>query len=99
SKPYVLSTTWPSNQRWLNDGEWTFISPVGSEPAKVPPRLVQDICQLQKANAILAGAVSPRGNIIALLEITGTTYLLPLRSDAEGLACTATPIFLGGKLS
>jgi hypothetical protein len=65
---------------------------VGSEPA-------QDICQLGSAGAILAGAVSPRGNIIALVDERGTIYLLPLRWSEFGLECSDKLVVLPRCLS
>jgi hypothetical protein len=102
SRPYILSTTSPSTERVRNGGEWTYISPVSDIPSLVPKELDQDLCQLGNAGAILTGAASASGDVVALLEETGTVLLFPLaRGKIGGLALARCqqPIRLDRKLS
>jgi hypothetical protein len=102
SRPYILSTTSPSTERVRNGGEWTYISPVFDTPSRVPEGLDQDLWQLGNAGAILTGAVTARGDVIALLEETGTVFLFPLiasRSGGLAPAQSQQPIKLDKKLS
>jgi hypothetical protein len=48
---------------------------------------------------MLAGAVSPRANTIALVDERGTLYLLPLRWGEFGLACSDKLVVLDRRLS
>jgi len=102
SHPYILSTTSPSTERVRNGGEWTYISPVSDTPSLVPKELDQDLCQLGTAGAILTGAASAYGDVVALLEETGTVLLFPLMPGKNGgltLAHPQQPIKLDKKLS
>jgi hypothetical protein len=102
SRPYVLSTTSPSTERVRNGGEWTYISPVSSTPSLVPNELDQDLWQLGKAGAILTGAATAHGDVVALLEETGAVLLFPLKPGKGGglaLPDFQKPIKLDKKLS
>ena len=68
SHPYVFCTTLPSSERVINHGEWSFISPVGSAHLRVNDSLIHDLSRLRRSGAILTGAVSPQGDVIALVE-------------------------------
>ncbi|MCJ1379436.1 hypothetical protein MMC17_002537 [Xylographa soralifera] len=94
SNPYVLCTTSPSRERSKNNGEWSFVSPVGAGPAKVPPQLDHNLWRLRKAKAIIAGAASPDGSIIALLEETGNILLMSLVAQDGGGLSSLDPITL-----
>ena len=75
----------PSNEREQNlenRGEWSFISPIGSEPAMTPRSLSHNISELRRSSDILTGAASPTGEIIALLHRRGSILLLGLNSRA-----------------
>ena len=96
--PYVLCTTSPSRERSKNNGEWSFVSPVGAGPAKVPPQLHHNLWRLRKAGAIIAGAVSPDGSIIALLEETGNILLMSLVAQEGGGLSALEPITLDATL-
>ena len=84
NRPYVLCTTSPSNERERNGGEWSYISPVADFPAIVPPELDQNLIALRKAPAIVMGAASPHGDIVALLEQTGKLWLFPTMEIKHG---------------
>jgi hypothetical protein len=84
SHPYILSTTSPSTERVRNGGEWTYISPVFDTPSRVPEGLDQNLCQLGNAGTILTGAATAHGDVIALLEETGTVLLFPLMAGEDG---------------
>lgn len=102
SRPYILSTTSPSTERVRNGGEWTYISPVSDTPSRVPQELDQDLYQLGNAGAILTGAATAHGDVIALLEETGTVSLFPLVASRNGglaPAYSQRPIKLDKKLS
>ncbi|MCJ1389386.1 hypothetical protein MMC18_002243 [Xylographa bjoerkii] len=93
-KPYVLCTTSPSRERSKNNGEWSFVSPVGAGPAKVPSQLDHNLWRLRRARAIIAGAASPDGSVIALLEETGKILLMPLEAPEGGGLSSLDPITL-----
>lgn len=100
SRPYILSTTSPSNERIHNGGEWTYISPVSDTPSRVPEELNQNLRRLRKAKAILTGAATPNGNVVALLEKTGKVLLFPLGpGKGGGLVNFQEPIKLDKELS
>ena len=92
--PYVLCTTSPSRERSKNNGEWSFVSAVGAGPARVPPQLEHNLWRLRKAKAIIAGAASPDGSVIALLEETGRILLMPLVAQEGGGLSSLDPITL-----
>lgn len=84
SRPYILSTTSPSNERFPNGGEWTYISPVSDIPSRVPKELNLDLLRLYNAKAILTGAATPNGDVVALLEERGKVLLFPLAPGKDG---------------
>ncbi|MCJ1283639.1 hypothetical protein MMC26_002970 [Xylographa opegraphella] len=98
ANPYVLCTTSPSRERSKNNGEWSFVSAVGAGPALVPPQLDHHLWRLRKAKAILAGAASPDGSVIALLEESGNVLLMPLVAQDGGGLASLDPITLDSKL-
>ncbi|MCJ1436360.1 hypothetical protein MMC27_005739 [Xylographa pallens] len=98
ANPYVLCTTSPSRERSANNGEWSFVSPVGAGPAQVPQQLDHHLWRLQNAKAIIAGAVSPDGSVIALLEETGRILLMPLVAQEGGGLSALDPIALDKRL-
>jgi hypothetical protein len=100
-RPYVLSTTSPSNERFRNGGEWTYISPVSDTPSGVPEELDQNLWRLRDdAKAILTGAATPNGDVVALLEQTGKVLLFPLGPGRDGgLVNSQEPIKLNKELS
>src|SRR5205085_1292311 len=98
-KPYLLATTSPSSERYNNNGEWTFISAVADEPAKVPSDLQLDLAKLEKAKPIVAGTVPISGDLVALLENSGKIYLLRLRSIDGHIGSGEKPVTLAEKLA
>ena len=102
SRPYILSTTSPSTERFRTGGEWTYISPVFDTPSRVLEGLDQNLLQLDTAGAILTGAASARGDVIALVEQTGAVWLFPLMASKNGglePSDSQQPIKLDKKLS
>ena len=96
---YILCTTSPSRERSKYGGEWSYISPVISLPATIPARLDHSLWRLRECKAILAGAVSPSSNLIALLEETGRVLLMPLVAEASGGLSSEDPVFLDVRLA
>jgi hypothetical protein len=98
SHPYVFCTTCPSFERVINQGEWSFISPVGSAPIRVNDSLVHDLTRLRKSGPILAGAVSPQGSVLALVEYRGSNQarlvIIPVISEEAGGLSALEPIVL-----
>jgi hypothetical protein len=98
SHPYVFCTTLPSLERVVNQGEWSFISPVGSAQVRVRNSLVHDLTQLKKSGAILTGAVSPRGRTAALVERHGANQgrlvIMPIVVGETGGLSTLDPVIL-----
>ena len=97
-KPYILCTTSPSTERSRNDGEWSYVSPIGPGPIKVPPQLDHNLWRLGKAKAIIAGATSLDGTVIALLEETGRILLMSLVAEDGGGLSSQDPICLDKQL-
>ncbi|KAI9800304.1 MAG: hypothetical protein M1833_003418 [Piccolia ochrophora] len=99
-KPYVLCTTSPSSERSKFEGEWPFLSPVGGSPAIVPPSLEHSLCHLKRPSAVLAGAATVQGDLIALLEEDGTLKLFSLAASSTGGLCSERePTILDHRLS
>ncbi|KAI9771280.1 MAG: hypothetical protein M1840_002250 [Geoglossum simile] len=99
--PYVLCTTSPSYERARYDGQWPFVSPVASSPAKVPPGLEHPFENLEISSAIHVGDASPDGRVVALWDATGSLILVPLSpSHSGGLENyhTRAPVTLEAKL-
>lgn len=97
--PYVFCTTSPSAHRASHLGEWPFISPVASLPATVPLQLEHSFYQLGRSKPILAGAVSPSGHLVALLENTGILILFSLiPGEGGGLSPAGEPVVLTKRL-
>jgi hypothetical protein len=102
SRPYVLCTTSPSDERWKHGGEWSFISAVADSPACVSPILQFDFCALGKREkGIVTGATSPDGKVVALLNQKGKIKLFTLKGKAGGGLYSALeePLILKEKLA
>ncbi|MCJ1473208.1 hypothetical protein MMC13_001859, partial [Lambiella insularis] len=95
-KSYVLCTTSPSRETHM--GEMSFISPIASRPMNVPPQLHRSLWNLKKAKAMIAGAVSPMGHTIALIEETGRIVLMHLSPQNCGGLEELSPVTLDQKL-
>jgi hypothetical protein len=95
-KPYVICTTSPSTERDSNEGgEWTFISPLSLPfPNWETERAYHCLIQIQSRKSphlhIHASAISPQGNLIALLDSNGRICLIPLVSCDRGGMITDT---------
>jgi hypothetical protein len=72
SHPYALCTTSPAHERSINNGEWSFILPIGSAGVRANDRLVHDLTVLEKSGAILAAAICPQVGVAALVEHCGS---------------------------
>lgn len=99
-KPYVLCTTSPSSERGRT-GEWSFISPVAPGPASVPISIQHSIQWLRES--VLVGAATSVGDLIAVLEASGSVRLLGLDRGIDGGLCCHAPqhpvLELDGRLS
>ncbi|KAI9805098.1 MAG: hypothetical protein M1825_000932 [Sarcosagium campestre] len=84
SRPYVLYTTSPSNERNRHGGEWTSISPLPATLTVVPSQLENQLTALVWTKSIIMGAASCPGKIVALLEDTGKLMLLSLAPGKHG---------------
>ena len=100
SHPYVLCTTLPSLERVVHQGEWSFISPIGSAQVRVHERLVHDLVRLRKSGPILAGAVCPPVGIVALVEYLGKhqarIVIMPMVAEEGGGLSALNPVPLDG---
>lgn len=85
-------------ERVVNGGEWSFISPVGSASVRVPNSLVHDLTRLKKSGPIIAAAVSPQGDIAALVEYRGNDQsrllIMPVVAEEDGGLSTSDPVVL-----
>ena len=70
--------------REATGGEWPFISPVGTFPAQVPEGLEHHFSILGQSTAMIAGAVSAKGNLAAMLAKSGNLIITPLTGDDDG---------------
>ena len=83
----VLCTTSPSTERWRNQGEWSFSLPVLNTTVpvlKCTTKAIHNFEQFRKHRALVAGAVSSRHNVLAVLEETGKIYILRLDAHEDG---------------
>jgi hypothetical protein len=80
-KPYVLCTTSPSSERGRT-GEWSFISPTPLGPVSVPIQTQHTIQPLH--SSVLVGAATSVGDLIAVLEASGTVRLFAVESGRDG---------------
>lgn len=97
-KPYILVTTWPSSERAKNGGEFSFVSPVGAVPSTVPVEIEHPIIDPEDLSPIVAGAVSPFGDLVALLDKVGRIHVLPLANcEAGGLYTTSALMDISGE--
>ncbi|KAH8679923.1 hypothetical protein BGZ60DRAFT_561433 [Tricladium varicosporioides] len=92
---YMLCTTSPSSRRQENGGEWPFICPVPWGPTKMPPEFEHTFNMLRNSEAIVAGAISPDGKIVAMLEDNGALMLFPLTAKDSGIGPGKNPIYVG----
>ncbi|KAL8717606.1 MAG: hypothetical protein Q9225_005160 [Loekoesia sp. 1 TL-2023] len=81
---YVLCSTSASTERFRSRGEWSFSSPIPRGNAQVPSSSVHDFVALTRHRQLVAGAVSSKVNIYALLEKTGKVLILRLTAHEEG---------------
>lgn len=88
----MLCTTSPSSRRSENQGEWSFIAPVSDPFAEIQSPTFHCLVQVQlrKYMTLFDGAISPHGNMIALLSKTGSISLLPLLAGSTGGIVTNT---------
>ena len=91
-KTYVVTTTSPSSERYKNQGEWSYSSPIGKPAEPLPPEMTHNFEQFRKNQSLVAGAVSHQCNIFAVLERTGNIFFLPLTGHSEGGICSAVEI-------
>ena len=70
--------------REATGGEWPFISPVGTFPAQVPEGLEHHFFVLGQSTAMVAGAVSAKGNLAAMLVQSGDLIITPLTGGRDG---------------
>jgi hypothetical protein len=71
-------------------GEWPFISPVGTFPAQVPEGLERPFSILGHSTAMVAGAVSAKGNLAAMLAQSGDLIITPLTGHRDGGVCPSS---------
>jgi hypothetical protein len=88
-RPYVLCTTSPSTERDVDGGEWTFIAPLSMPFAPwATERAYHCLRQVQGDDSrhlhIHASAISPQGNLVALLDSKGRICLIPIRARRGG---------------
>ncbi|KAH8597739.1 hypothetical protein B0O99DRAFT_592299 [Bisporella sp. PMI_857] len=89
---YAFCTNAPTvlHGRERTGGEWPFISPVGTFPAEVPEVLERPFSILGHSTAMVAGAVSAKGNLAAMLAQSGDLIITPLAGDPGGGICPSS---------
>lgn len=99
-KTYVITTTSPSSERYKNQGEWSYSSPIGKPAEPLPSETTHNFQQFEKNQSLVAGAVSRQCNIFAVLERTGNIFYLPLTGHSGGgiYSAVETPIKLKSSL-
>jgi hypothetical protein len=85
-RTYAFCTNSPTvlDGREKTGGEWPFISPVGAFPAQVPEGLEHHFSILGQSAAMVAGAVSAKGNLAAMLAQSGDLIITPLTGGPDG---------------
>jgi hypothetical protein len=91
-RAYAFCTNSPTamHGREATGGEWPFISPVGTFPAQVPEGLECPFSILGHSTAMVAGAVSSKGNLAAMLAQSGDLIISPLTGDRDGGVCPSS---------
>ena len=87
NRPYVLCTTAPSSERWLHDGEWSFILPVHEDTSRSsihPVGIVHNFEQFKYHRPLFAGCASSRHHLFAVLEKSGKLSVLGLDKHDDG---------------
>ena len=87
---YVACTTSPSSERYWNDGEWSFISPLSYRrgPELRPPNPpFHNLEQFREHRALTVGCVSRTHNVLATLEDSGKISILSLKNHERGGIC------------
>ena len=85
---YVACTTSPSSERYRNNGEWPFISPLSYArgPELRPPNPPFHSLEQFTHHALTVGCVSRKHDVLAVLEDSGRISILSLKShEKEGI--------------
>ncbi|KAL8796523.1 MAG: hypothetical protein Q9195_001197 [Heterodermia aff. obscurata] len=91
-RQYLFCTTHASTERWRNGGEWPFCSPITFPPESAPERTIHNLETLKDKRCLVAGAVSSKANIFAVLETSGKISFLGLKAhEGGGICCTDAP--------
>lgn len=83
-QPYVLCSTSASTERYRSGGEWPFISPISTGGGQVPQSVVHSLVAMKSQRQLVAGAVSSKANIYAMLDKAGKVLILRLASHEDG---------------
>lgn len=86
-RQYLFCTTHASTERWRNGGEWPFCSPITFPPESAPERTIHDLESLKDKRRLVAGAVSSKANIFAVLESSGNISIIGLKAHDHGGIC------------
>lgn len=87
---YVACTTSPSSERYRNDGEWPFISPLSHArgPELRPPNPpFHNLEQFKEHHALTVGCVTRKHDVLAVLEDSGEISILSLKNHEKGGIC------------
>ena len=103
-RQYLFCTTHASTERWRNGGEWPFCSPIRFPPESAPERTIHDLESLKDKRQMVAGAVSSKANILAVLETSGNISFIGLKAHdlggicgTDGPPCTIKPALTSQK--
>ena len=88
-RQYLFCTTHASTERWRNGGEWPFCAPISFPPESAPERTIHDLHCLKDKRRLVAGAVSSKANVFAVLEISGNISFIGLQAHNDGGICAA----------
>ena len=86
-RQYLFCTTHASTERWRNGGEWPFCSPIKFPPESAPEKTIHDLESLKDKSQLVAGAVSSKANIFAVLETSGNISFIGLKAHDHGGIC------------
>ena len=87
-RQYLFCTTHASTERWRNGGEWPFCSPITFPPGpSAPERTIYDLESLRDKRCLVAGAVSSKANVFAVLETSGKISFIGLKAHDHGGIC------------
>ena len=86
---YVFCTVFASTERFRNGGEWSFCARISFHSSQKENHSMHYLEALGDRRCLVAAAISPQANIMAVLESNGTISLFGIQAHREGGLCIA----------